>query len=338
MTKLNLGPRKTNASQRPGRSSRLEKVVAVLAVLEALILVSIVGLKLVDRSSSASRASTVKVHRVNAPVHMKPTPPPPPYPSVLAMEQASTYLQSRDGETAFAVADTDGKVRGLNMHRTYLSASVAKAMLLVAYLRALAAQHGTLGSYSQALLYPMIHLSDNKAASAVFSVVGDAGIEAVARRAGMTDFVLGVDWANEAISAADQARFFYRMDRLIPRQFRAYARELLSGIADNESWGIPAAARPRWQVFFKGGWRLTGTGQLVSQIARLEQPGHKIAIAVLTGVDPSMGYGEDTIEGVTRALLAQERDHGSAGDGHVGGGDQGHGGDGHHHGQGRNHA
>lgn len=219
------------------------------------------------------------------------------------MEQASAYLQGRLGNTAFAIIDSRGREFGLNIHRTFVSASVVKAMLLVAYLRALGNQHGQLGSYSQALLYPMIHVSDNKAASAVEQIVGDEQLAKVAHAAGMTDFVLGTDWANDEISAADQARFFYDMDDLIPRQFRSYARELLAGVDPTESWGIPVAARPHWQVYFKGGWRRTGNGQLVSQVARLEQHGRAISIAVMTDADPSMAYGEETIEGVTARLL-----------------------------------
>ena len=106
------------------------------------------------------------------------------------------------------------------------------------------------------------------------------------------------------ISAADQAHFFYEQDSLIPARFDGYARYLLSTIAGYESWGIPAVARPAgWTVFFKGGWRGTSLGQLVHQSARLERSGQKIAISVLTDGDPSMGYGEATIEGVAARLL-----------------------------------
>jgi beta-lactamase class A len=231
---------------------------------------------------------------------------PKPYPPVRLMQRASTYLQARLGETAFAVIDSRGREFGLNMHRTFVSASVVKAMLLVAYLRTLGNQHGSLGYESQSLLYPMIHVSDNKAASAVEQRVGDSQLKDVAHAARMTDFALGSDWANDEISAADQARFFYHMDSLIPREFRSYARELLAGIDPTESWGIPAAARPRWEVYFKGGWRRTGTGQLVSQVARLEQRRRRIAIAVMTDTDPSMSYGEETIDGVTARLLGEE--------------------------------
>ena len=150
----------------------------------------------------------------------------------------------------------------------------------------------------------MIHVSDNNAATAVWLLVGDPRLRALARRAGMTDFSIRGIWANAQISAADQARYFFEMESLIPKQFRHFARHLLSHIAGYESWGIPAVARPRgWTVFFKGGWRGTGRGQLVHQIARLQRPRDRVAIAVMTDGDPSMGYGIETIQGVAARLL-----------------------------------
>jgi hypothetical protein len=62
-------------------------------------------------------------------------------------------------------------------------------------------------------------------------------------------------------------------------------------------------ARPGWHVFFKGGWRGTGLGQLVHQVARLERGRTRFAMAVMTDGDPSMGYGITTIQGVTARLL-----------------------------------
>lgn len=120
----------------------------------------------------------------------------------------------------------------------------------------------------------------------------------------MTNFSVSGSWGTALLTAADQARFFFAMDSLIPPQFVGYARFLLSTIVDYESWGIPAVARPRgYRVFFKGGWRPTARGQLVNQIARLEGHRGKFALAVMTDNDPSMAYGIGTIQGLTAALL-----------------------------------
>src|ERR1039458_8516788 len=46
-------------------------------------------------------------------------------------------------------------------------------------------------------------------------------------RAGMTEFSVSGSWLNAELSPADQARFFFEMDSLIPPEFVGYARYLL---------------------------------------------------------------------------------------------------------------
>jgi hypothetical protein len=228
------------------------------------------------------------------------------FPSPRAVSAAGQFLAGRAGRTAFAVIDSEGRLSGVHMHWTFVSASVVKAMLLVSYLRMLDArgQHFVDGG-SDSFLFPMINVSDNAAATRTWSIVGDGRLYSLAHAAGMTDFSIVGIWANAQISAADQARFFFRMHSLIPREFRGYARRLLSTIVGFESWGIPAVARGhRYAVFFKGGWRGTALGQLVHQVARLERPDHSFAMAVMTDGDPSMGYGIGTIEGLTNVLVS----------------------------------
>ncbi len=233
------------------------------------------------------------------------------YPSAGAILRAESYLNSRGGHTAFAVVTTEGREYGIRMHDQFITGSVVKAMLLVAYLRRLDAmgQH-SIDTTSNSILYPMINVSDNNAATECWSIVGNSGLYAVARAAGMTDFSVdtnatwGSQWGAALLSAADQAKFFFEMDSLIPKEFVGYARYLLSTIAAYESWGIPAVAQPYgYQVFFKGGWRPSPDVYLVHQVARLERHRRTFAIAVMTDGDPDMGYGIDTIQGVTAALL-----------------------------------
>jgi hypothetical protein len=228
------------------------------------------------------------------------------YPGPRVVDAARDYLRRRGGDASFAVIDSEGRIDGRGLHRTFVSASVVKAMLLVADLRKLAARHRRLDAERRALLGAMIRLSDNDAATAIFELDGERGVWELARKAGMTDFSIAGYWSSAQISAADQARFFFRMEDLVPARFGRYADRLLSHIVDYESWGIPAVARPRgWRTYFKGGWRGTVRGQLVHQVARLERPRHRVAIAVLTDGDPSMAYGIETIEGVTVRLLAR---------------------------------
>ncbi len=225
------------------------------------------------------------------------------YPSAGAIAAASRYLDSRAGRTSFAVVDSTGRLSGTRLHDHFETASVVKVMFLIAYLQMLEAHHRGLTASDNALLYPMIHISDNSAASAVLSVVGGAAIARVARESHMSDYAPGVGWwAFTQTSAADQARLLFSLEDLIPRRFYPYARGLMAGIEPSQSWGVPPVARPRWQVFFKTG-ALPSEG-LFNEVARLERPGVTFTVAVFTTGDPSMGYGEQTIEGVAAQLLA----------------------------------
>jgi hypothetical protein len=145
----------------------------------------------------------------------------------------------------------------------------------------------------------MITASDNDAASAVYARVGGEGLRKVARAAGMRRFGEVGYWSDAQITAADQARFFLRIDKLVPRRHRPYARKLLSSIVSEQRWGIaPVARRRRLRIFFKGGWR---TG-ITHQVALLERGRRRIALAILTR-SPSIPYGEETIERIARRVL-----------------------------------
>ena len=227
------------------------------------------------------------------------------YPSPSRLSAARHYIARRAGRKAFAVVDDEGHLHGYAMHERFHSASVVKSMLLVAYLRRLAREHARLDARNKGLMYPMIHSSDNDAASDILAIVGERALKAVAREAHMGDYQpAGATWGFTEVSAADLAGFFYHQDALIPPRFVDYARWLFSTIEAGESWGIPAVARPQFAVYFKGGW-LPEVEGLVNQAARLERPGTTLALAVLSTHDPSMEYGERTIEGVTARLLGR---------------------------------
>jgi hypothetical protein len=216
---------------------------------------------------------------------------------------AGRFLDGRAGRTAFAVVDDTGALSGLRVHEHFETASVVKVMMLVAYLQRLAAEHRGIDPASNAILSPMIRISDNNAATAVFDAAGGyPALERIARQAGMTDFAPGVGWwAFTQTSAADQARFFSELDGLLPAQFDGYARTLMSTIEPSQSWGVPPVARPRWGIYFKTGG-LPSQG-LFHEAALLQRGRVRFVLCVLTDGDPSMAYGEQTIEGVGSALI-----------------------------------
>lgn len=228
---------------------------------------------------------------------------PSPYPSRAAIASAVRYLDARAGRTSLAVLDSRGRLIGTRMHAHFQSASVVKVMFLTAFLQRLAADHRGVSALDRSLLYPMIHESNNDAASAVLDRVGLAAIARVAREAGMRDYAPGVGWwAYTQTSAADQARFFIAIERLIPAQFWPYARGLMAGIEPEQSWGVPEVARPTWQVFFKTG-ALPSEG-LFNETARLEHGATTFTVSVFSTGDPSQAYGEETMRGVGARLVA----------------------------------
>jgi hypothetical protein len=195
-------------------------------------------------------------------------------------------------------------VTGLRTNEPYHSASLVKAVLFVAYLRKLESEHRPPAGKESFWLDAMIRVSDNDSATQLFRRLGPEPVRALARQAGMGSFRIGRVWGDSQVTAADEARFFLRIDRLVPAARRGYAHYLLGVVEPQQSWGIPAAARPRWQVFFKGGWRPHSGVQLVHQAALLERGSSRLGIAVLTDGNPSEEYGHATIQGVASRLLA----------------------------------
>jgi Beta-lactamase enzyme family len=218
------------------------------------------------------------------------------------MRAARAWAGRRAGDVSFAVR-TERRGWSWRGATPYRSASIVKAMLLVAYLRRTDVRRRALRADERALLDPMIRISDNGAASVIHARVGLAALSALARRARMRHFVPQLAWGGSTVTATDQARLFLRIDRLVPPRHRAYAMRLLRGIVAGQRWGIPAARPAGWQIAFKGGWGKGVTRQVDHQAALLTNGRLRVSIAVLTADNPSDAYGAATIEGVAARLL-----------------------------------
>ena len=219
------------------------------------------------------------------------------------MHEASRFLAGRAGSGSFAAVDEHGRVHGHRRGVQYSSASLVKAMLLVAYLDRKDVRHRALRPSERGLLGPMIRVSDNDAATAIYARVGEGGLNRLAHRARMRRFASNPVWGGCQVTARDQARFFSRIRSLLPRRHRGYGLGLLRRIVSYERWGIPHSAPPGWRLYFKGGWFRDDDGWRVHQAALLRKGKRRISIAVLTRGSPTVGYGAATIAGVTKRLL-----------------------------------
>ena len=224
------------------------------------------------------------------------------FPARRRIRAAQRYLRHRGGINSWSLIDSWGRMHGFAPHRVYVSASLVKAMLLTTYLRGIGNRMPD--ASARTLLGPMITVSSNDAADSIYYRVGDAALYSVARLAHMTQFSVAGYWGNAHFSAEDQARLFKRIDRLVPKRSRAYARGLLSSIVSYQRWGFSRyATRRGWHTFFKGGWRTTGLGSLVHEAALFEPKGRRFSLVVLTDGNPSHDYGTETLRGVAQRVF-----------------------------------
>jgi Beta-lactamase enzyme family len=222
---------------------------------------------------------------------------------------ARRYASRRPGDVSFAIVDLRSRVRGFQKARTAPAASVIKAMLLAAYLRQRAVRGRRLRTDEKALLEPMIRASDNAAGIQVAALVGSEPVERLARAARMRDFhwVWEPGWLGglSQISARDQAAFFHRYPRYVPKRHRRFARRLLGSIVSWQRWGIGEERPQRWRLYFKGGWGINddGVGTVSHQVAFLERGHCRIALAILTEHNPSPADGIESLRGIAKRLL-----------------------------------
>ncbi len=220
------------------------------------------------------------------------------------MESAYDYAQTRAGDITFSVRTTQGKFWGYRPNHQEWSASIVKAMLLAAYVDQRSVRHRDLTSSEKSTLSGMIRASNNYDAQLIYNQVGNAGLEALADRVGMTHFATNSSgiWGETLITGSDQTKYFLHIDRYIARKHRNFGMYLLRHIIPSERWGIGQINVNGWKLYFKGGWGY-GTGLIDSQVAMLERGCTRVSIAVLTMHDYSQAYGDSTLRNIFSRLL-----------------------------------
>jgi len=116
------------------------------------------------------------------------------------MRAAIAYADTRIGDIAFAVR-TDGRFYGYRPDHVEWSASMVKAMMLVAYLDEPSVADRPLNASDGALLWPMITESNNDDADQVYEIIGPGALYALAARVGMASFSTQSIWGETHVTA-----------------------------------------------------------------------------------------------------------------------------------------
>lgn len=152
--------------------------------------------------------------------------------------------------------------------------------------------------------------SDNDAAQDLWQAAGgDPAIAAFNRAAGLSETVLdprGI-WGHDETTAADQIRLLQTLTRanpLLPATARRYELELMRHVSPPQAWGVSAGVLAPATVALKNGWLAPDneTGWQINSIGAVRGRYRNYLIAVLTGADPSMAYGVETIDGISRLV------------------------------------
>jgi beta-lactamase class A len=249
-----------------------------------------------------------------------PSPSPSRSPAELAEAQRAKRVRQLDaalkkldaGSPEFSVAVLDKKTGQKYAYRgtvKYDTASIVKAQILACML--LHDQDGDHDPTSgeMALAKPMIRLSDNNAATALFQHVG--GRTAVGRcnkRLGLTQTVVNSSWGLTRTTADDQIRLLSELvDTSGPlhADSRKTAFTLMSTVSSAQDWGVPSIAAAGETATVKNGWDTrSADGGLwaINTIGRITSAGGgvNVSVAVLSHDNRSMDGGVALVQKVAK--------------------------------------
>ncbi|MEU4693627.1 serine hydrolase [Actinoplanes sp. NPDC023714] len=213
---------------------------------------------------------------------------------------------------SFSVAILDAKT-GLTYEykgaTKYDTASIVKADILACTLLKAQAADRSLSAGEMALAKPMIQLSDNDATTALFQQIGGkAAVTKCNKTLGLTATTIDVHWGLTKTTAEDQVKLLEQFDgddSPLDEGSRETAFELMTGVDEEQDWGVPAVAADGETATVKNGWdtRSADNGRwVVNTIGRVTSPEGEVdvSIAVLSHHNLSQDNGMKLVEKVAK--------------------------------------
>ncbi len=212
--------------------------------------------------------------------------------------------------TAAVFDDRTGCWYHLRRGQRVTTASVVKLEIMAAALLRAQDQGRGLSNWEFSKVTPMMHSSDDPAASALWvNLGGGPAMSAYGERLGLHATVeTSPTWGLTTTTAEDQAAFVHRLlqgDLLTPSN-RAQAWWQMLNIREDQRWGVRFGVPQDWAVGHKNGfYGSTCCGWRVNSVGYVADPdGGGYSIAILSDGWRSLGEGVPMVERVAGAVAA----------------------------------
>ncbi|ADI05670.1 hypothetical protein SBI_02549 [Streptomyces bingchenggensis BCW-1] len=242
-------------------------------------------------------------------------------PSAAALTAALTdaldaVADGTEGQFSAAVLDTGSAAGAVYGDGAYDTASIVKVDILAALLLRAQDAGRRLTAQERSYATVMIQKSDNDAATALWQEIGGAaGLDAANKRLGLTETHGGQSgrWGLTQTTAADQLTLLRAVfatgaegdKAVLSEPSRAYMQQLMGQIAEDQAWGVSAAADDATSTRLKNGWLpRSATGLwVVNSIGRVTAGGRTYLVAVLSCGHKDMDTGVALVESAARAAV-----------------------------------
>lgn len=210
--------------------------------------------------------------------------------------------------TAAVYDDRSGCWYHLRRGEIVTTASVVKLEIMAAALLRAQDERRGLSDWEFTRMTPMIHSSDDSAASALWVDLGGASaMSDYGRRWGLVATVeTGPKWGLTTTTAEDQAGFVHRLlnGTTLSSSGRGLAWWELTHVRSDQQWGIRKGVPASWTVGQKNGFfDSTCCGWRVNSVGYAADPaGGGYSIAILSDEWESLGAGVPLVERVAAAV------------------------------------
>ena len=188
---------------------------------------------------------------------------------------------------------------------TFSTASIVKVSVLATLLSKHESTNESLTDSQKTLATAMIEQSDNDATTnLLYQMGGYTAPNELFETLSMNDSKMdAAAWGNSTTTAPDQVtllrNLFYTSDTLNDDS-RQYAKELMSHVESNQSWGITGGVPSDAETSVKNGWLPLDDGWVVNSIGHVKNKQADYVIAVLTNGDETEEDGIKLIEKLSK--------------------------------------